>query len=106
MNFHIAHLCLCQSKQRDTESMDNFLFLARCRLQVKKCKFQDDIDTEIQLLEQAIFGTKHTELQKQLLAKSENMTLEEAQNIGRAYKTSIGHRLIQLCDTCLEHQKM
>ena len=49
------------------ENIDNFL--ARCHLQVKKCKFQDEKEMEGKKIEQIIVGMKYFEIQKQLILK-------------------------------------
>ena len=73
------------------ENMDDFL--ARWRLQEEKCKFRDATDTEERLTEQVITGTKHPEQKKQLLAKAEWLTLQEALNICWVHKASISYMI-------------
>ena len=64
VNFWIAHFCLQNYSQKETENTDDFL--ARCRLQVRKCKFRDEREMEERIIDQIIAGTKFPELQKQL----------------------------------------
>ena len=87
VNFHIARFYLREYKQKNTENIDNFV--ARCKLQAKKCKFRDNQETEERLIEQVITGTRHSELQKLLLSKG--IELQEALNSGRTHKTSLNH---------------
>ena len=63
-------------KQKNTENINDFV--AGCKLQAKKCKFRDNQETEERLIEQVITGTRHSELQKLLLSKGIELTLQEA----------------------------
>ena len=62
VNFRIARFYLREYKQKNTENTDDFV--ARCKLQAKKCKFRDNQETEERLIEQVITDTRHPELQK------------------------------------------
>ena len=88
VNFRIAQFCQCEYKQ-NTENIDDFI--ARCKLQAKKCKFRDNQGTEEWLIEQVITGTRHPELQKLLLSKSIELTLPEALNSGQTHEASLNH---------------
>ena len=66
--------------------------MTRCKLQALKCKF-NQAELEERLIEQLIVGTRLPELQKELLAKDENLTLEKALNIRRTNEASISHMI-------------
>ena len=87
VNFRIARFYHREYKQKNTENIDNFV--ARCKLQAKKCKFRDNQETEERLIEQVITGTRHPELQKILLSKGIELTLQEALNSGRTHEASL-----------------
>ena len=72
VNFQIACFCLQNYLHKKTENIDDFL--ARCRLQVQKCKFRDICEMEEKIIDQIIAGTKFPELQKQPLSKNEAMS--------------------------------
>ena len=65
-------------------------YMTQCKLQALKCKF-NQAELEERLIEQLIVGTRLSELQKELLAKDENLTLDQALNIGRTHEASISH---------------
>ena len=44
VNFRIAQFYLREYKQKNTENIDDFV--ARCKLQARKCKFRDNQETE------------------------------------------------------------
>ena len=89
VNFRMARFCLREYKLKNTENIDDFV--ARYKLQVKKCKFRDNQETEERLIEQIITGTRHPELQKLLLPKGIELTLQEALNSGRTHEASFNH---------------
>jgi hypothetical protein len=41
------------------------------------------------LIEQIIIGTKYTKVQERLLAKGENLTLDEAIDVARTYEATL-----------------
>ena len=90
VNFRIARFYLREYKQKNTENIDDFV--AKCKLQAKKCKFRDNQETEERLIEQVITGTRHPELQKRLLSKGIELTLQEALNSGRTYEASLNNK--------------
>lgn len=49
-------------------------------------QFQDAQEIEVSLIEQIITGTRHPELQNQLLSKDETLTLEEALSIFKIHE--------------------
>ena len=89
VNFWIAHFCLQNYSQKETENIDDFQ--ARCTLQMQKCKFRDEHEMEKRIIDQIIAGTKFPELQKQLLSKNKAMSMSEVLNICRSYKVSINY---------------
>lgn len=89
VNFRIARFYLRGYKQKNTENIDDFV--ARCRLQAKKCRFRDNQETEERLIEQIITGTRHPELQKLLLSKGMELTLQEAINSSRMHEAFLNY---------------
>lgn len=87
-NFRIARFQLQKMKQED-ESIDKYV--SRIKLQAFKCKFRDDQEIQERVIEQLIIGTKHTEVQKDLLAKDDKLTLDQAIDISRSHEASIEH---------------
>ena len=73
VNFRIARFCLQNYSQKETKKIDDFL--ARCRLQMQKCKFRDEREMEERIIHQIIVGRKFPELQKQLFSKNEAMSM-------------------------------
>ena len=89
VNFRTARFYLREYKLKNTENIDDFL--ARCKLQAKKCKFRDNQETEKRLIEQVITGTRHPEFQNLLLSKGIEVTLQEALNSDRTREASLNH---------------
>ena len=87
-NFRIARLQLQKMKQED-ESIDNYV--SRIKLQAFKCKFRDETDIQDRVIEQLIQGTRHPEVQKELLGKDNKLTLDQAIDISRSYEASVEH---------------
>ena len=73
----------------DAEPADEFM--ARCRLQAKKCKFHDDKEKRGRLGEQLIAATPYSDIQKDLLAKDDKLALEEAIQVARNHEASLSH---------------
>ncbi|GAB1602684.1 hypothetical protein Ahia01_000548300 [Argonauta hians] len=89
VNPRISRFYLREFRQKNTETIDDFM--ARCKLQAKKCRFKDSEELEERLIEQMISGTKYPELQKLLLSKGMDLTLQEALNSGRTHEASLNH---------------
>lgn len=87
-NFRIARFQLQKMKQED-ESIDSYV--SRVKLQAFKCKFRDEVEIQERVIEQLILGTRHPELQKDLLGKDKTLTLDQAIDIARSYEASIEH---------------
>ncbi|KAL5019152.1 hypothetical protein ScPMuIL_004874 [Solemya velum] len=88
-NFRVARFYLQKLKQNTAESIDDFL--TRCKLQALKCKFRDEQEVQERLIEQLVVGTRHHEIQKDLLGKDINLTLAQATELGRVHEASIQH---------------
>ena len=86
VNHRLARYQLQQFKQKNDESVDDFL--TRCRNQASKCRFRDKIESDERLIEQLIVGTKHKKIQERLLEKGEQLTLDEAIDIARMYEAT------------------
>ena len=63
--------------------------MTRCKLQVKKCKFQDNTNIEERLIEQLILGTRHKKVQEKLLGKDGDLRLDEALDIARTCEATM-----------------
>ena len=72
VNLWFARYSLQQCKQAQHESVDEFI--SHCRTQAAKCKFSKQAETETQLVEQLIVGTRHTEVQEKLLEKGDSLS--------------------------------
>ena len=82
-NFRVARLYLQKYKQQENENIDDFM--SRCKLQALKDELKD------RLIEQLISGTRHQELQKDLLGKDKTLTIDKAVDTARTYEASIEH---------------
>ena len=78
VNFRIARFYL---REYNTENIDDFV--ARCKLQAKKCKFRDNQETEERLIEQIITISDTLNYIK--------LTLQEGLNNGRTHEASLNH---------------
>ncbi len=87
-NFRVARLYLQKFKQQPNESIDDFV--SRIKLQAFRCSFSDAELSE-RVIEQIIAGTRHADLQKQLLAKDNTLTLAQAIDLARAFEASLEH---------------
>ena len=88
-NFRVARLFLQKFKQNPTENIDEYV--SRLKLHAKKCDFAEGDEYKERLIEQMIAGTRHTELQKELLSKNKDLTLDQALEHGRTHEASIDH---------------
>ena len=88
VNFRVEKYCLQMNSQTEGESIDGYM--TRCKLQALTCKF-NQAELKERLFGQVIVGTRLPNLQKELLAKYENLTLDEALNVGRTHEASISH---------------
>ena len=88
INVRVQRYYLQKLSQTKGKAIDGYM--TRCKLQAIKCKF-NQAELEERLIEQLIVGTSLPELQKELLAKDENLTLDQALNIGRTQEASTSH---------------
>lgn len=88
-NYRIARLYLQRFRQKEGESIDDYI--SRCKLQAFKCKFRDDQEFNERIIEQVISGTRHAELQKDLLGKDKSYTLDQVLDTGRTFEASDRH---------------
>lgn len=84
-NFRINRYHLHNYRQQSNESTDDFI--ARCKIQARKCKYTDAALHE-KLIEQLILGTRHKKIQESLLKKDETLTLDTALDIARTYEAT------------------
>ena len=87
INFRLHRFNLQKYRQTAGESIDEYM--TRCKLQAKKCKFNDEAETSERLIEQLIIGTTHTKVQEILLSKGEKLTLDNAMDIARAREATV-----------------
>ena len=62
VNSWLSRFELQQMRQNASEPVDDFV--ARCRNVAAKCKFSDEVEIQIRLIEQLIIGTHHLPVQK------------------------------------------
>lgn len=84
-NFRLARFQLQKFKQEQTETVDDFI--AKCRIQARKCKFTED-ELASRLIEQLIIGTSSKKVQETLLAKDDKLTLNTALDIARTQEAT------------------
>ena len=101
VNHRLARFQLQQYKQKESESIDDFL--TRCRNQATKCKFRDATETDERLIEQLIFGTKHKRVQEKLLEKGDKLALDTAIDTSRTYEATLAH-MKQLTEEADKHK--
>ena len=85
-NFRVARAQLRVLKQEQGESVDNFL--TRARVLIDDCQYTDK---DQQLLDTLVFGFSSTEVQKKLLVRGPDLTVEDAAKIARSEETSTKH---------------
>ena len=81
-----ARLHLQRTRQRPEESVDSFV--ARVRLQTKKCGTRDTREFNDRVIETIISGVKYDIVQRDLLAKPETLSLDEAIGMCRNYEVA------------------
>ena len=101
VNYRVARLFLQKLKQEEGESFDDYV--AKCKLHAFKCNFRDEQKVSGRVIEQIITGTRHTEVQKELLGKDPALTLDEALEIGRTHEASVQH-MQQLKQSQQQHE--
>ena len=101
VNYRVARLFLQKLKQEECESFDDYV--AKCKLQAFKCNFRDEQEVSERVIEQIITGTRHTEVQKELLGKDQALTLDQALEIGRTHEASLQH-MQQLKQSQQQHE--
>lgn len=62
--------------------------LSRLKLQAFKCNLRDDKEFEDRVIEQLITGTYLNELQKQLLAIDQSLSLAKAIELGKTHEAT------------------
>ena len=83
-NRWLARLHLQQTRQRPEESVDSFV--SRVRLQAKKCGTRDTREFNDRVIETIISGVKYDIVQRDLLAKPETLSIDEAIGMCRNYE--------------------
>ena len=85
-NFRVERLNFQRLRQREDESTEDFV--SRLTNQADKCKFSNKDE---RLIEQFIFGTKHSEVQKSLLIKDDTLSLTDAIKSCQIHDASVTH---------------
>ena len=85
-NQWLARLHLQRTRQRPDESVDSFV--SRVRLQAKKCGTRDTREFNDRVIETIISGVKYDIVQRDLLAKPETLSLDEAIGMCRNYEVA------------------
>ena len=88
-NFRICRMNLQKFMQKDGETIDDFIM--RCRLQAQKCKFRDEDEKSERVIDQIILGTKLPDLQKELLGKKGDLTLNDTIELCKNHAASEQH---------------
>ena len=83
-NYRLARLLLEKMKQAKDELVDEYM--TKCMLQAKKCKFRDETEIEMRLIEQIIRGGAHDKVREDILCKDNTLTLDQAMQIARTYE--------------------
>lgn len=99
-NFRVARLYLQKLHQKERESADDFM--SRLKLQGQTCQFRDTTEFSDRVIEQFIAGTRHTELQKQLLSKDPTLTIEQCMDLARTHEAAMAH-MEQLANVNVNH---
>ena len=94
-NIWLARLHLQRIKQRPEEPVDNFV--ARVKLQTQKCGTQDTREFNERVIETLISGVKYDIVQRDLLAKPNTLSLDEAIGMCRNYEVA-ADQLMELKD--------
>lgn len=87
-NFRINRLKLMSYKQKQNETIDDFV--NRCRQLTLKCSLTDT-EQEQRIIELIIASTPIVEFQKELLRKDNTLTLDETIRIGKTYEATNAH---------------
>ena len=86
INFRVARLQLHFMHQDRGETLDSFV--TRCRTQALKCEFEA-AELEARIIEQIIARTPIQKFQSELLGKDNNLTLEQAVELGRKHEAAL-----------------
>ena len=85
VNFRIHCLSLMQYRQKEEESLDEFV--TRARTQAQMCEFEDK-EMQERIIELVIAGTKMEVFRRELLGKEKGLTLQEVLNEGRKHEAA------------------
>ncbi|KAL8607946.1 hypothetical protein ACOMHN_005501 [Nucella lapillus] len=88
-NFRIHRLELQRLSQRQGESVEDFLI--RLKEKALRCRYGDTTSREERILKQLIAGTNIAKVQRELLAKDDKLTLQQAVEIAKTYKATEQH---------------
>ena len=83
VNFRIHRLQLMQYRQKDDESIDEFV--TRARTLARKCEFTNE-ELEERILELIIASTPYEQLRRDLLSKEKNFPLKDTLALARTYE--------------------
>ena len=88
-NFRVARLYLQTFQQKERESIDDFM--SRLKLHAQTCQFRDNTEFSDRVIEQFIAGTLHPNLQKQLLSKDADLTIDQCTDLARTHEAAMVH---------------
>ena len=82
----IHRLSLMQYRQKEDESLDEFV--TRARTQAQMCEFEDK-EMQERIIELVIAGTKMEVFRRELLGKEKGLTMQEVLNEGRKHEMPV-----------------
>ena len=85
VNFSINRLSLMQYRQKEEESLDEFV--TRARTQTQMCEFEDK-EMQERIIELVIAGTRMEVFRRELLGKEKSLTLQEGLNECRKHESA------------------
>ena len=101
VNHWLSRFKLQKIRQEQSESIDDFI--SRARNMAMRCKFADEGELQLRIVEQLIIGTRHAYVQERLLELGDGLTsLDSALDVARTYEAT-QLQMAQLSETQLPH---
>ncbi len=88
-NFRISRYHLMKERQKPEKNVDEYI--TRCIEHANKCKFRSAEEQNDRLIDQLIYGTTSSEVQRQLISKDDKLTLDEAVSIAKTHEATKHH---------------
>ena len=76
-------------RQEQCEPVDDFI--SRLKNQAAKCQFRDNAKVEDRVLDQLIWGSNNSDVQKSLISRDKSLTLAVAIEIARSLEATSKH---------------